>query len=173
MVRLGAPIRSHPIPRGPATVRDEMGSLAPAPAAAAECHGATGEIAAVGLVPAPPEAVFAFLADLQNHWLLAGRFIEVVRLDGPPGSHHGGRVRMRGPLGLHRTARTLVEAAHPPHLMVGTATVGRSTRGCVSWTLTARDGATSVRLAAAVDEAGAIDRALLAIGGAGGFDGVS
>ena len=67
------------------------------------------------VVGASPQAVFAFLADLENHWLLADRFVEVLTLERPPdgGPARGGTVRMRGPLGLGRTARTRVVEAAP------------------------------------------------------------
>lgn len=68
------------------------------------------EIKAGGYVPAPRAPIFEFLADLENHWQLAGPFIEVVGLERPSGQSDapavGGRVRMRGPLGLWRTAHT-------------------------------------------------------------------
>lgn len=134
-------------------------------AAPEACHGMKGELAAAGLVQASPEEVFEFLADLENHWLLADRFIEVLTLNGRPGVRDGGRVRMHGPLGLRRTAITRVEAAHPTHLMIGTAEVGGRTSACVSWALTPRDGGTSVRLTAALDQAGLVDRLLLFFGG--------
>lgn len=72
-------------------------------------------------------AVFGFLADLENHWLLTDRFVEVLTLDRSPdgGPAHGGRVRIRGPLGLARTAETRVAEADPPHSIAGTAAVGR------------------------------------------------
>jgi len=129
------------------------------------CHGARGELAAAGLVPASPEQIFEFLADLENHWALADRFIEVLDLSGPPGARNGGRVRLRGPFGSRRTATTRVEAAHPTHLMIGTAVMGRRTRACVSWTLTPSDSGTSVRLTATLDRAGLLDRFLLLLGG--------
>jgi hypothetical protein len=138
----------------------------PAPAAPAEaCHGTKGELAAVGFVPARPDAVFGFLADLENHWLLADRFIEVLALDGPPGARHGGLVRMHGPLGLTRTATTRVEAAHPSHLMIGAAEIGARTTACVSWALIPDADGASVRLTATLDRAGLLDRLLLMLGG--------
>jgi uncharacterized protein YndB with AHSA1/START domain len=139
---------------------------APRPVGIAEpCRGTRGELAAAGLVPAPPEQVFEFLADLENHWALADRFIDVLDLSGPPGARDGGRVRLRGPLGSRRTATTRVEAAHAPNLMIGTAEMEGPTRACVSWTLTPSDGGTSVRLTATLDHAGLLDRLLLLLGG--------
>jgi hypothetical protein len=63
------------------------------------------------VVPAAPPAVFDFLSDLRNHWVVAGRWIQVVALDG---DGDGGRVRIRGPLGLRRTAVTSVDQVQAP-----------------------------------------------------------
>jgi hypothetical protein len=118
-------------------------------------------IAASGLVPAEREEVFAFLAELGNHWLVADRWIEVVSLDA---DGDGGRVRVRGPLGLRRTARTRVEVVDPPAALEGTAVLG-GTVARVRWELRPRGGATRVRLEARVERATALDRLLLAAGG--------
>jgi hypothetical protein len=120
-------------------------------------------IAASGQVSAQPEAVFAFLADLRNHWLLTDRWTRVVALNGA--APDGGTVRIHGPGGVWRTARTCVVASDPPRALQGEARVGRGTVGAVRWTLEPRDGATHVRLEAEVVRASAGDRALLALGG--------
>jgi polyketide cyclase/dehydrase/lipid transport protein len=118
-------------------------------------------IEADGLVPAGREAVFAFLASLDRHWQLADRWIEVVSLDGD----RGGRVRMRGPLGVHRTATTRVVESRAPDYLHGTASMG-ATEGHVTWTLSeAGEGSTRVRLEASVVRARPLDRLLLAAGG--------
>lgn len=122
------------------------------------------EIVAARLVSVPPEAVFVFLSDLANHWWLATRFVEVVDLDPSVDGHGGGRVRVRGPLGLRRTAVTRVEHMRASQLVVGSARVGR-TRARVSWTLEARGAGTWVRLAATVERASTLDRLLLRAGG--------
>jgi hypothetical protein len=121
------------------------------------------KIESTGVVPATPEAVFRFLSDLKNHWELANSWIDVVDLD--PGNPQGGRVRMHGPLGIHRTARTTVLDAHPTHLMHGTAELSGGTRALISWELREDADGTSVRLAAEVERLAPIDRALLALGG--------
>lgn len=123
-------------------------------------------IAAEQLVPATPETVFAFLADLDDHWLLAGRFIEVVELKGPAGARRGGRVRMHGPLGIRRTATTSVEEVDPPKLIRGTATLGTVTRAQVEWLLAPAPGGTDVTLSARVIDVSGFDRVTLAAGGA-------
>lgn len=126
----------------------------------------TADVGATALVPAPPEEVFAFLADLGNHWIVADRFVEVVDLFRPEGQRaEGGAVRLRGPLGVRRTVTTRVVAVKPPRLLIGTAEIGESTRARVSWTLASHSGSTRVRLAAAVERASGLDRALLALGG--------
>ena len=109
--------------------------------------------------------VFGFLSDLENHWLIADRFVDVIDLEGPPGARTGGRVRIRGPLGVRRTARTRVDFARPVEEMGGSADLGETTSADVRWRLQARDGATAVTLGAKIRHAGPLDRLLLALGG--------
>ena len=80
-------------------------------------------------IAAPAGTLFAYLADLEQHWQLADRFIDVVSLDRPTdgGPPRGGVVRMSGPLGLRRTARTHVVDVDPPTRLAGTAQVGSGT----------------------------------------------
>jgi hypothetical protein len=124
-------------------------------------------IEATALVPAECEVVFDFLSTLGNHWRIARCFIEVIELDSslPGGEPDSATVRLRGPLGVSRIARTKVTAARAPRLLIGTAELGSRTRARVSWTLARRLTETRVRLSAEVDGAGALDRALLAVGG--------
>lgn len=121
------------------------------------------------VVPARREAVFAFLADLGNHWVLADAAIEVVTLErsgGPGAAADGGRVRLRGPLGIHRTVVTRVDAVEAPASIAGSALVGDRTRARVRWELEeAEDGGTRVTLAAVVGESSRLDRILLRAGG--------
>jgi hypothetical protein len=124
------------------------------------------DVEATALVPAPVEDVFAFLADLGNHWMVADRLVQVVDLHGPDGlPADGGRVRLRGPLGVHRTATTRVVASKAPRLLIGTAEIGGATRARVSWSLAGHGEATRVRLAASVERATRLDRLLLRLGG--------
>ena len=126
----------------------------------------TADVEAAALIPASPEEVFEFLSDLRNHWRLADRFVEVVTLEtSEGGAADGGTVRVRGPLGLRRTATTRVVAAREPRLMIGTAELHGGTRARVSWVLGRRMSNTRVRLAAEIERAGNLDRALLALGG--------
>jgi hypothetical protein len=118
-------------------------------------------IEADGLVPAGRDAVYAFLADLANHWDLADRWVEVVSLTP---AHDGGRVTVRGPLGLRRTVDTRVDDVEPPGRIEGTALLGR-TRAVVRWELRPEPRGTRVHLVATVLAAGPLDRLLLAAGG--------
>jgi len=111
-------------------------------------------------VRASPEAVFAFLSDLDNHWKLTGRWVEAVALHDANGS-----VRIHGPLGLRRTARTRVVDASPSHVMHGTAELSGGTVARIAWELGEDVGGTAVRLSAEVERAALPDRMLLALGG--------
>ena len=107
-----------------------------------------------------PAAVFAFLSDLENHWKLTGRWVEAVALD-----HSNGTVRIHGPLGLRRTARTIVVDAEPDRVMHGTAVLSGGTVARIAWELGEAPRGSSVRLSAEIDQAALPDRALLALGG--------
>jgi uncharacterized protein YndB with AHSA1/START domain len=126
----------------------------------------SGEISAAGHLAASPEEVFAFLSDLENHWLLADRFVEVLTLDRTAdGTARGGRVRVRGPLGLGRTATTRVVSTEPPVAMTGTADLSGGSQAVIRWSLGRDGGATRVELAAHLERTGFLDRLLLALGG--------
>jgi carbon monoxide dehydrogenase subunit G len=122
-------------------------------------------MSASALVAAPPEEVFAFLSDLENHWSLADRFVEVLDLEVASGIATGGRVRVHGPLGLGRTATTRVVGREPNRSLAGTATLSGGTHAMVRWTLEPVDAKTRVELSAHVERAGRLDRFLLAAGG--------
>jgi hypothetical protein len=101
--------------------------------------------------------VFAFLADLRSHWRLLRRLAE---LDALADDAAGRRVRIRGPLGLSRVARTRVLVAEAPRRLAGRAEVGRGTVGAVRWEIVpAGDGGSRVTLAARVESASPFDRA--------------
>lgn len=109
--------------------------------------------------------VFTFLADLENHWLLADRFVEVVELSGPPGGRTGGLVRLRGPLGLRRTATIRIDVARPADEVRGTAEMSGGTIARVRWLLRSEHRRTLVTLGATIEAAGPLDRLLLRAGG--------
>jgi hypothetical protein len=122
-------------------------------------------IAANVLIDASPAAVFGFLADLENHCVLAGPRLRIVSLSGPQGARDGGVMRIRGPLWLRRTATTRVLASTAAREIVGRAQIGRDTTARVRWLLERREGATAVCLSATVERAAAIDWLLLQLGG--------
>ena len=112
------------------------------------------------VVRASAEAVFAFLSDLENHWKLTGRWVEAVAL-----ADSNGSVRIHGPFGLRRTARTTVVDATPNTVMHGTAELSGGTRALIAWELSPASGGTAVRLSANVEQAALPDRMLLGLGG--------
>lgn len=99
---------------------------------------------------------------LDNHWDLAERWVEVASLNG---GGDGGLVELRGPFGLSRTARTTVDRLERPSLIQGTAQIGDSTRGRVSWMLRSEGDATEVTLRAELIEASPPDRTIWNLGG--------
>jgi hypothetical protein len=116
-------------------------------------------IVARAWVPTPAEDIYALLADLREHWRLAGRWVTAREL-----AADGGVVQLRGPLGLRRTARTTVVRTEPPLLLAGEARLG-PTRAAVSWILDSDGAGTWVTLRADVLATGRLDRVLLALGG--------
>jgi hypothetical protein len=107
------------------------------------------EVAVERFVEPDPEAVSAFLWDLENRWLLADRFVELVSLEPRGGVGDRGTVRLRGPVGLRRMASTRVLPVSPGELL-GSAEIGRRTRARLRWTLSPRENGTAVRLSATV-----------------------
>ena len=131
-------------------------------------------VEASAVVPAAPEAVYGFLSDLRNHWLLADRFVALGGLEGGPHAPTGGRVRMKGPFGLSREAKTRVLAAEPPTrdrpgMLRGVAEIGAATVGHVGWTI--EQAGSGSRVSASVESAssstGSCSRPAAASGSAG------
>lgn len=121
-----------------------------------------GVIEATVSIPVARETLFERLAVLENHWALADRWVEVVSLNG---GGDGGTVRLNGPFGLSRTARTTVDRTEPPRLIEGTAQIGDGTTGRVRWTFDEDSTGTLVTLRAELVEAGAVDRTVWDLGG--------
>jgi carbon monoxide dehydrogenase subunit G len=119
-------------------------------------------VRAEGRVEQSPERVFAFLSDLRNHWRLSPSFVEVRQTRG---DGEAARVRIRGPLGVRRSARTRIVEEVAPRLLRGRADVGRGTLGTIRWELAPDGSGTRVVLAAEVERSGTLDRLLLALGG--------
>jgi uncharacterized protein YndB with AHSA1/START domain len=117
-------------------------------------------ISAERRIPHEPERVFAFLADLRNHWRLEERFLELDNV-----APDGGVIRLTGPFGLSRKARTRVVEAERPTRVTGRADLRGGTVGLVAWEIRPDDSGSSVRLSAEVPEAWWPDRVFLALGG--------
>jgi uncharacterized protein YndB with AHSA1/START domain len=117
------------------------------------------------VISAPRERVFAFLADLENHWLITDRFVRVLSLDGPAGARRGGQVRIRAPFGLSRIASIRVEEARPPAELIGSAAVGDGTKAEVRWSLAEEGAGTRTELTARLIFASRRDRLLWVAGG--------
>jgi uncharacterized protein YndB with AHSA1/START domain len=126
---------------------------------------ARSPIATSRLVTAPPDSVFRYLEDLANHARLAPRTAELMKLDRRPGHLDRATVRLRGPLGLRRTASTELVRAEPPRLIVGRATLGPRTSASVSWTIATAGSGSVVSLSATIDAAGPLDSLVLHLGG--------
>jgi polyketide cyclase/dehydrase/lipid transport protein len=123
-------------------------------------------ISASGVIASSCDELYAFLSDLENHWLIADRFIEVLSLNGESdGRTPGGRVRMHGPFGTRRTATTSVVSMEPSQSLEGIAQLSGGTRALVRWSLTQKDPGTRVVLSAHLERTGPLDALLLAAGG--------
>jgi carbon monoxide dehydrogenase subunit G len=120
--------------------------------------------AAAETVGAPPEAVYAFLERLENHWRLTSGFVTVDRL-----APDGGRIVLRGPLGVRKRARTELRRCEPPAgdrpgVVAGTATDDAGTTARVEWRIAAAPEGSRVELATTIDDARGLDRVWLALG---------
>jgi hypothetical protein len=112
------------------------------------------------VVPQPPERVLDFISNLHNHWQLEDAFIELNGVHGD-----GGHLRIRGPLGISREARTEVVSTGAPAHLRGRAEIGRRTVGSVAWDVEPAGSGSLVTLSARVERASLLDSALLALGG--------
>jgi uncharacterized protein YndB with AHSA1/START domain len=94
-------------------------------------------------VAAPPEAVFAALADARTYpdwWRPV--YID-VEADGPAALGKESRQHFKGRLPYHLRTRSVIVALEPPHTL--TAEVDGDLRGRGTWTLTPSNGGTHVR----------------------------
>jgi uncharacterized protein YndB with AHSA1/START domain len=147
-------VESQSVPSRPATVP-----------AGGRRSKATAPITASRVVVAPPESVFRYLEDLANHERLAPRTADLTKLDRRPGHLDRATVRLRGPLGLRRTASTEIVRTERPRLIVGRATLGSRTSVSVRWTIAPAAAASVVSLSATIEAAGPLDSLVLHLGG--------
>ena len=76
----------------------------------------------------------------------------------------GGRILIRGPLGITREARAEVVDAEAPCRLVGRAVLG-TTVGAVAWKILPEGEGSLVSLSAEVERASTANRLLLVLGG--------
>lgn len=126
---------------------------------------AAAPIRAARVLPHPPEEVFAFLADLDKHWRLTDRYLRLVDVGRVGDDPRIGRIAIRSPIGLHRTAQTEVTTVRAPSRFGGVARVGSGTCAHVLWKVDPHEQGALVTLEATVLEATPLDRLLLALGG--------
>ena len=126
---------------------------------------APSPIATSRLVLAPPDSVFRYLEDLENHESLAPRSADLMSLCRRPGHLDRATVHLRGPLGLRRTASTELVRTETPRLLIGRATLGSRTTVSVSWTITPAPAGSVVSLSATIEAAGLLDSLVLHLGG--------
>ena len=117
-------------------------------------------IEATRTIAAPPERVFEFLSDLRNHWRLERRFLELEDV-----GEKAGVIRLTGPLGLSRKARTEVLEAVRPTRVAGRADLRGGTVGLVAWDIRPEGSGSRVRLSAEIPQAWLPDRLFLFAGG--------
>ena len=118
------------------------------------------EVRATRPVAAAPERVFAFLDRLDRHFHLLGSRAE-LRVDGSTGA----LVRLRGPAGLRRSARTSVVHSRAPESIVGLAVTNSGSRGVIRWSIRAAGTGSIVEVLTRADMLAPLDALLLALGG--------
>ena len=118
-----------------------------------------------GSVAAPEAVVERFLSDLSNHVWLAPGSVQMLSLSRRQDGEAEALVRLRGPLGVSRTALTELFPSVDPESIRGTAQIGTRTKASIAWTVRGRGEASDVTLCATVDAAGPVDALLLRLGG--------
>jgi carbon monoxide dehydrogenase subunit G len=125
--------------------------------------------AAARTIEAPPETVYAFLEELENHWRLTSGFVAVETLVDPQDDAEGARVVVHGPLGIRKRARTRLLRCEAPGpgstgVVAGTARDAAGTTAEVEWRITPAGSGSLVELTTAIREPRGLDRALVALG---------
>jgi Polyketide cyclase / dehydrase and lipid transport len=132
---------------------------------AASSRGASRPIIASRELAAPAGAVASFLSDLSNHAQLAPDSVEVIALTRRPSGAEHAVVRLRGPLGIRRTASTELAPPVEPNTLTGWARIGRRTLASVSWVIRGDGESARVALQATVESAARFDALALRLGG--------
>jgi carbon monoxide dehydrogenase subunit G len=116
-------------------------------------------------IDASADQILRFLGDLENHARLAPGSVELLSLDRRPGSGARALVRLRGPLGIERTATTELVATQVPNSIAGRASVGRGTLVSVVWGVHPDGAGSAVTLCATLGATRPLDALLLRLGG--------
>lgn len=126
---------------------------------------ASRRIVARGQIAASPDAVFGFLSDLGNHARLAPGAVEVRSLERQPDGGARALVRLKGPLGIRRSAVTELLPADPASdAIIGRARIGRRTAASVVWTIRPNGNGSAVTIRAEIESVNRLDGFLLRAG---------
>jgi hypothetical protein len=109
--------------------------------------------------------VATFLSDLSNHTRLAPDSVEVLSLERRRSGAEHAIVRLRGPLGIRRTASTELAPPVEANTLSGWARIGRRTLASVRWTIRGDAEGARVALHATVESAARLDALALRLGG--------
>ncbi|MDO8214082.1 SRPBCC family protein [Conexibacter sp. CPCC 206217] len=121
------------------------------------------DVHATRTIAASPVEIYTFLENPDRHWQLLGRRLQPLR----PYDGERSQVRLRGPLGIHRTLWIRMAVSDPPHELVGRVEAGGGTTiGTVRWEIREHTASSSVTLTARTEVAAWLDRLLLVCGGA-------
>jgi uncharacterized protein YndB with AHSA1/START domain len=118
------------------------------------------EIRAARAIAAPPARIFEELQDCARHVELVGPRVEPLA---PAGAR--ARLRLRGPGGLRRTMTASLTYTHPPDALVARLEAGRNSRATLRWSIQRSDIGSWVQVVAHTEALGALDAALLRLGG--------
>src|SRR5947209_2372373 len=118
------------------------------------------DLRAARSIDASPEVVFGFLESFERH-------LELIddRVVGLSVGETGSQVRLRGPLGVGRTVRTLLTCLKAPRSIVGRVEAGPRTHGTVRWSIEPSGLGSWVEVLARADRLGLLDQILVAVGG--------
>ena len=126
---------------------------------------ASPRIVSSGKIAAPPDAVLGFLADLGNHARLAPRAVEVRSLERRSDGGARALVRLKGPLGIRRSAVTELLPPDPASdSIIGRARIGKRTAASVVWKIRPNGDGSAVTIRTAIESVSRHDGLLLRMG---------
>lgn len=123
-------------------------------------------MAVPGIVAGSAGDVFAFLADLSNHWRLTGPYVEVADVaHDSRGRALGAQIRIRGPFSPNAPLVTTLDELAPERRISGTARLPTGVRWRITWELKQVHNATRVVLSSRPDQRRVVDRLVHRFGG--------